>query len=653
MYAKNKKLVFKQLVTNALLLIVLFVSFSYATENKVDSSKKYYKIINPTNGVKRILNEEGKTIVKTETGYPNDLEAGRQDDIGIITDVVTNDVYFYNGKRLNTYNLSYSIYDEKMNMILSDAENVSIKNRVISYYDYKTKDSYEYNINTKEKIKKSALNIRHEMTTKNEENVINTNAASGPGAFVKNDNTKKDNANQKIAIDNDLFSLTKKENGKFTFISKKYNYFLDDINKIYEYDGVFNQKVNVYICDKWRDYVSEDGKLLMETYCEGDRYSIDYNIKFIGNKYIYIAKSGRGQIYEYADTPVYLNSLSKNTDYNIDIVLYGKKCSSEFKITSASRDIKFFKHDGNYYLLVFRSNDSTRKENESKNSVIDFKGNDCSGDFILGRNHYIYKSVKKDLYTYNGEKVVENLSEGLIYDLADIPCTYEKMKNCCYVIKDKKFVLVDEKGKVLLDKIDNIYPFVARGDGFTNCDPYLTINANGYIGLYDENMNPMMKDIDKFEVWRSGEYYLIKKRAYWSIYNKKAEKVYPKEGEKQPQSMYLTDDGWAFKEGASNFCKLYGDSFYYDSDGWIGRERPLLSSKFIRFNDVNGNLLYFDNGKYNLVDSKGNILLENYKYLAKCDDKWYLYQKGFKYGLIDEKGNKKCEFSIFDDGDGD
>ena len=53
--------------------------------------------------------------------------------------------------------------------------------------------------------------------------------------------------------------------------------------------------------------------------------------------------------------------------------------------------------------------------------------------------------------------------------------------------------------------------------------------------------------------------------------------------------------------------------------------------------------------RYSLYDQeKEEYLFKDYKYLGVYNEKYLIYQYGFKYGLMDIEGNRLCELSIFD-----
>ena len=577
---KYYKIFIIALFINILLILNLSLSSELTEDNLSGLNDKYFNIYNPINGARSIIDKNGKVIIKT-IGV-EDLYAGfgerRQEDIGITLDVDTNEVYFY-----RIYDDRYiTLYDEKMNLILEKVEQVRIKNRIIRFYDKDTYELFDYNIDTKTKEKVEPIDYSKILSD----------------AFLKKDElSKKEDKNKYpiVEIDDENFSIIKVKNNKYEFVSKKYDFKIEDIYYYTELTdkSVYNSKVFKLLTPLSTDYISNDGKLILRVFSDNK-----YEYNFVDNKYILVIYNRSNlkekssiHIYNYGDFP----NVEEGGGEYVHYVVYHDKNDEVIKTNFSFISLDFITLDKEIYIKV------NEKYGNKTTKLYDMKGNAKDIDCTLNTYTIKNNSGNYNLYDVNGKLLRKDLSSNKVYDLSEVKTLYKSLRSGHIVLINDKYTLIDSDGKILF------------------------------------------KDLSDFKVYKSGNYYLLSKDGKYGIYNNKNNLLFEWSSVLFPLDIYEI----------INYDSIY-DSFY-SQGGLLHKfmDMNLILPESINrdsFIDINGDLCIYnyETRKYSLYDFDGNILLKDYKYLSRYDDNYILYVKGFKYGLMDREGNVLVSLSIFD-----
>ena len=205
MKKSDKKLIFKSLI------LALIIIFSVNVKANDDVGKKLYLIKNPENGILRVVDDNGKTLVKTETGInERDYdEWKRQENIFI--------------KNINGYNVI--IKETDVNKMGNESQMYDENGNFISYVDnrYSPKSfndgkliytfgstTYEYDIN-----KKTSNIIEGQFKGPTENNIQYNNILPS-----RNKTTTAE-------INTENISILKNVDGKLSLNSKKYGFTID------------------------------------------------------------------------------------------------------------------------------------------------------------------------------------------------------------------------------------------------------------------------------------------------------------------------------------------------------------------------------------------------------------------------------------------
>ena len=646
-------------------IVLLIVLICFKTTTFADNNKKLYLIENPENGVQRIVNEDGVTVAKTETGLKKDdyNELKRQEELKI---KYLDGGYEIAYKESHGDNSKCYLYDSDGTLIDSDEGN-SLEYSVVKYKDGKIvypkdTDIYNYEINAKTTkliggslnggVQKAPneqltndLNMEEKVDAFNKKNVIITNSNNiSPDQLItsseKKDENKVNTKTGNMSI-NELYATlsktyldefeteyiqVKKYGDKYKFISKKYGFEIDDIKYYTEYHKSANCKIYKIASRNFISFVNENGRLLAEDYSYSDsEYENNYpfiyaKFGFVDDNIIIFHCDDKSYnpifvVYRYSDVPLIYN-WEFHEDYENDKIYYmvfGEKIYETSKV---------------YYWekTNLDNKDYLKLNTESGKIIIDMDGKEIKD--ILANHHFnlLKKNNKYYLYNESGTLVRTDIDSFELYDFLYTHNVYSTLDKCCIVKVNNKYEIVDQNGNTLVAGLDSkSINFKIDDKRFASKEEeFLTTKVNNKINLYDRDCSLLLSNLDSYEVWRSGNYFVASKDGEIALYTIKGKKMFNIEETK-------------------NILEIYGHGNKYNAD--FDR---VLKLKHIRFCDINGDLCVLKNGRFDLYDLDGNVLLENYKFLKRYDDEYLIYEKGFNYGLIDRNGNVKFKFSIFD-----
>ena len=274
---------------------------------------------------------------------------------------------------------------------------------------------------------------------------------------------------------------------------------------------------------------------------------------------------------------------------------------------------------------------------------------------ISGSNLYQYaKKFKSDIYK-NFENKIFDLEGNLITDKVIV--TYQAN---LYKIDDKYFIDNHNVDSYLVK--DNLYDFEGKAlfdfekdrideTSYHELDNYLVVGCREYIDkkwknvlkIYDKDLN-IVKEINEIKdtryVIESDENYVYILYEYYNGDYFEAD-IYDKDF-----NFIKTAKGIEEIKNIKNIKKtknINGDKdlIIYKNERKV--EMPIVWRKRYTFfvNDKRN--------RYSLYDQeKEAYLFKDYKYLGVYNEKYLIYQYGFKYGLMDLEGNRLCELSVFD-----
>ena len=619
---KNKFYTIIKIIYCIVCMITILICLYYNSYADNVISKKLYLIKNPNNGVLRVVDDNGKTLAKTETGInEKDYDEWKRQENLFIKNVNGYNVIIKETD-VNKMGKESQMYDENGNFISYVDNRYSPKSfdgeKLVYTFNSKT---YEYYVN------KKTNNLFKE------KNNSPINNISQYDSLLQNINKTTTDE-----INTDSISITKNIDGTLLFNSKKYGFIIDGIKKYKEYENCQDVKIYEIFTNNFISYVNSDGRLIVEVHKSFDLNSYDFPHKkfyFISDNYIVISTDGKEEstyLLKYSDEPIIITDVYDDYDEGIwkasDIVVFGEIINKENDIYNYQvREI-----DGSTYLLCYGKNndkayslDGTLHDNIlfNYNYTLIKKGNKC---YLYNANNQL---IKEDIDTFaliniNGEREYYELSKSVI------------------VNNNHKFHIINQDGVVFISNLDDssINKNVKYDSYLKIKEQFLTAKSDGIINFYDRDGKMVLSNLDDYSIVRSGNYFVASTSTKKYLYNIKGNKMFKIDTDK----IY---DGF-------EMLNIYGQSHRVLTDAkenvedYYGDFSKKMNTKYICFCDINGDLCIEQNGIYNLYDINKNVLLENYKFLMRYDDKYLLYQKGFSYGLIDREGNVKFKFSIFD-----
>lgn len=652
----------KKIIKNLILCLILFFiinnNFSYA-ENLDNLNIKLYLLQNPENGVQRIVDDNGKTIIKTESGiFDSDYSYYdiRQEKLDFVN-VDGYNVIFKETK------YEIKMYDQDGNYITNNWS----YHPEVKYIDgkllYKTNNKYkyeiyEYDVITKENkfVRESNGNdmslLQDEINAINEENT-NENVPNIIYSFNKdeyNNGPISEKESDEI-FENDNFSI-KKTDEYYIFESKTSSAKIENVKSYKEYDSSYNNlKMYELETDNIKYYVNEEGKIIVFSFNDKRQFALsDKRYSFVNNKYIII----EGQFEEYNEDSIMIFEYDEKNPVEVKetTLNYTVKVVDEEYIYEDVEEETIFTvfgefvrgiHDINWYniknienklyLMVSEGN----WDNPSR-KVYSFLDNipECNDVIFYDEFILIKKNDKIYLYNARGEIIERNIDKFLLIPIKDRYCYGKLRQNSIMVMKNGKYEIVKNDGSVFLSNLD-LRQINSDVDSYPNNsnEEYLLAKVNGVINFYDRDGKKVFSGIDNFDFdsfKRHGNYFVAIKNGEKSLYSIKGNKII------KNIEVDVSD----------KITQIYENEYSHRSLEVNNMWAKKANSKRIRFNDINGNLCIELNGKYHLYDIDGNVLLSDYKFLRQYDDTYLLYEKGFEYGLIDEKGNVKFKYSIFD-----
>ena len=403
-----------------------------------------------------------------------------------------------------------------------------------------------------------------------------------------------------------------------------------------DYERCINVKVYEIITNSFISYVNSDGRLIAEVHKSFDFNPNDYPNKtfyFVDDKYIIVSTDGREKttyLLKYEDAPLTITDVYDDYDESIwkawDIIVFGEIIQKENNINNYQvRDI-----EGNKYLLCYGNNKKAYSMDGTMQNNILFD--------------YNYTLIKKGnrccLYNANNKLIKDDIDTFLVNNIR-AEREYSELSNCIMVKSNNKFHIINQDGNIIISNLDNsIINSDVKYDSYVKTkEQFVTAKSNEKINLYDRDGRMILSNLDDYKVARSGNYFVAFVKGEKKLYNIKGEKLFKLESDTKYGYEMLNIYGQAYRVVTDANEKV---SDYYSDFS------KKMNTKYMCFCDINGDLCIEQNGMYNLYDINNNILLKDYKFLIRYDDKYLVYQKGFSYGLIDREGNIKCKFSIFD-----
>lgn len=610
---------FKKITSIALILVSVIIC-SVSTIANDNTGKKLYLIKNPENGVLRVVDDNGKTLVKTETGLRNEDfdEWERQENIHI--------------KNIDGYNVI--VKETDVNKRGQELEMYDSDGNFISYIDNRFSPKKFSNgkliYTTNSKIFEYDINKR---SSKIYEGTIDS-----PLDNISQYNSLLPSRNKATTeeINTENISILKNLDGSLMLTSKKYGFVMDGVKEYREYENCTNVKVYEIISKNFISYVNADGRLIAEVHKSFDFDSNDYSdqkLHFIDDKYIIVStgdRNGASYLLKYSDKPLVIEDVNDGYDEMVwkewRIVVFGEVLLKENDtINYKVRDI-----DGTKYLLLYG------KEKKA-----------YSTDGTLLNNilfNYNYTLIKKGgkcyLYNAKNELIKDDIDTFALIDIK-AEREYTELSHSIIVKVKDKFQIVNQDGSVFVSNLDeSIVNKGVKYDSYVKTkEQFITAKADGKINLYDRDGKIILSNLDNHNVIRSGNYFVTLVDGMNYIYNVNGDKMLEMTNGNEYSYDILDIYGRAYRIVTNENEEIYG--YYSDFSKKVNTKYPC-------FCDINGDLCVEQNGFYNLYDINNNILLKDYKFLMRYDDKYLIYQKGFNYGLIDRDGNVKFKFSIFD-----
>ena len=458
---------FKKITSIALILVSVIIC-SVSTIADDNTGKKLYLIKNPENGVLRVVDDNGKTLVKTETGLRNEDfdERERQEELHI--------------KNINGYNViikesdvnktgySTQMYDENGNFI-SYIDNIYSANGFENgklRYSFQSK-TYEYDV-----YKKTSKIVETQIKSQND-NISQYNSLLPS----RNKTTTEE-------INTENISILKNLDGSLMLTSKKYGFVIDGVKEYREYENCINVKVYEITSKNFISYVNADGRLIAEVHKSFDFDSNDYSdqkLHFIDDKYIIVStgdRNGASYLLKYSDKPLVIEDVNDDYDEMVwkewRIVVFGEVLLKENDtINYKVRDI-----DGTKYLLLYG------KEKKA-----------YSTDGTLLNNilfNYNYTLIKKGgkcyLYNAKNELIKDDIDTFTLVDI-NAEREYTELSHSIIVKVKDKFQIVNQDGSVFVSNLDE--SIVNKGVKYDSCvktkEQFITAKADGKINLYDRD----------------------------------------------------------------------------------------------------------------------------------------------------------------------
>ena len=545
----------KKIIKNLILCLILFFiinnNFSYA-ENLDNLNIKLYLLQNPENGVQRIVDDNGKTIIKTESGiFDSDYSYYdiRQEKLDFVN-VDGYNVIFKETK------YEIKMYDQDGNYITNNWS----YHPEVKYIDgkllYKTNNKYkyeiyEYDVITKENkfVRESNGNdmslLQDEINAINEENT-NENVPNIIYSFNKdeyNNGPISEKESDEI-FENDNFSI-KKTDEYYIFESKTSSAKIENVKSYKEYDSSYNNlKMYELETDNIKYYVNEEGKIIVFSFNDKRQFALsDKRYSFVNNKYIII----EGQFEEYNEDSIMIFEYDEKNPVEVKetTLNYTVKVVDEEYIYEDVEEETIFTvfgefvrgiHDINWYniknienklyLMVSEGN----WDNPSR-KVYSFLDNipECNDVIFYDEFILIKKNDKIYLYNARGEIIERNIDKFLLIPIKDRYCYGKLRQNSIMVMKNGKYEIVKNDGSVFLSNLD-LRQINSDVDSYPNNsnEEYLLAKVNGVINFYDRDGKKVFSGIDNFDFdsfKRHGNYFVAIKNGEKSLYSIKGNKI--------------------------------------------------------------------------------------------------------------------------------
>jgi len=246
----------------------------------------------------------------------------------------------------------------------------------------------------------------------------------------------------------------------------------------------------------------------------------------------------------------------------------------------------------------------------------------CTYDMNLEQDTYKVKVMNK-----NNEEIFTNYDKIELLDNYDKNNNIKYEKNILKVQKEGYYGIINYDGKELLkceyEKIETL----------KTVSNSLKIQKDGKIGiangLGEIIVKPEYKNIHPLGEDGKLGYIVVNAENKYGIVNKNHKLII------EPQYQDI-------KQVANN------DLYVAKSDKLkiINKDNETVLDKgFEEVISINNNIIVKNQGKYNVLDLKGNKLLKNdYDYLENIYDNYYIAKKDNKFGIIDLEENNKIEF---------
>lgn len=602
-------------------MVFLLISITYAEDNK--EVKKNFLIQNPISGVMSLVTEDGIVIEKTESGMNIDdiYHGGRQERLNI------NEAYYF-AEFENEYQNNNEISDNLQN-------ETSIIDRFPSIIDSFRDKEGNYPLD-------------------------------------------------KVNTEN--FYIQKETDGTYTFVSTKYNYTLNNIRKFNDYINVVDQRAFVLVInnsDNWRErdayLIDDDGRpvIMSSENALTSYYTAEKAVELINKEFIFINENAGYGTYMMIKRGKKANEYKRNYDEYSKYVYYGERQKEE-RIKDyvddyiSTDELKVIKMDGKYYIELLDNHFGDRNtfcligEDGSivKNAIV-------KEDLIFLENDGKYK-----LYDTDGNLIYDDLTSAKLIQLGEVNFMYDEFKNFYLIDKGKRYVMIDKTGHIILDNIETgfvntekrVNKSYKEANGKHN-DKYFSarVGNKNFVFAKDMKIVGINDDIFGLDVFSDGDYYMLHNDNKYKIYHKDGNVILSYEelpGRKNNNSLnnllnYTPSIFYDYRRYfiSNHSSNWYNIDAYQHNDIWAlaSGQWNDVDSDFpdFQFEDINGDLAVFENGKYNLYDKSGNKLLNDFKLLARYNNDYILFMKGFNYGLIDRNGKIKFELPIFDGMDDD
>lgn len=285
--------------------------------------------------------------------------------------------------------------------------------------------------------------------------------------------------------------------------------------------------------------------------------------------------------------------------------------------------------------------------NYEDNNILEYEKNDMKYTYTIATGDIKEVGPKEENKYINNQDVYATYSDAI----------KNKVENCNYVeievYKDKPLffamiTLNDSTGETRTEVYDINLKKVREFESFNFVDAEMgrIFVNNGDVYDFDFNLLTQFKKDTMVTSFKKYDKMFYMDRYDKDFNNREEFTLYDEDF--RPLFTATAVDNWVFDDyivvNTENETFLYDKNLdiykKYDRNIEIGY--AFNDAKYRKFRDVNAN-------REGVLDENLNIIIDNLKKVTNVENnKYFIYQKGFKYGFMDFDGNVLLSFSIFD-----